>query len=153
MGGVGHRVAASGRQPDGPTPPPPPPPPVVWVGVVVEVGVVTVGVVVDVGVVEVVVVVVGVVEVVGVVVDVVEVAVVVGVVVDVVEVVEVVELVDVEPPLSEAMTASATPRPMTTATSSAIAAFIPVLMPPSPGGSSSGSLMTRVGSSCMGARY
>jgi hypothetical protein len=59
---------------------------------------------------------------------------------------------DGELPLSDAITASATPMPITTATSSTIAAFIPVLMPPPRGGSSPGSLMTRVGSSCMAAR-
>jgi hypothetical protein len=59
---------------------------------------------------------------------------------------------DEELPLSDAITASATPRPITTATSRTIAAFIPVLMPPPRGGSSPGSLITRVGSSCMAAR-
>jgi hypothetical protein len=84
------------------------------------------------------------------------VAVVVGVVVVALAVVVVVGVVAAvvadELPLSDAITASATPRPMTTATSSAIAAFIPVLMPPLLGGRSSGSGITRVGSSCIGPR-
>jgi hypothetical protein len=57
-----------------------------------------------------------------------------------------------ELPLSDAITARATPRPITTATRRAIAAFIAVLIPPPRGGSDSGSLMTWVGSSCMAAR-
>jgi hypothetical protein len=64
----------------------------------------------------------------------------------------VVELVLVPPPLSEAMTTSATISPITTATSSAIAHLTPRLMPPvggSPaGGGGSGWPIWRVGSSC-----
>ncbi len=127
----------------GPTPPLPPPCARVVVVVVV------VMVVEAVEVVGIVVVVVGVVVVGVVVVGVV----VVGVVVELVELVTVV----VEP-LSEAITASATPSPMTTATSKVIAAFIPVLIPPPFGGrpwpprpDSSGP-MWRVGSSCIAAR-
>ena len=132
----------------GPTPPLPPPPPLVEpvVGAVLVVVVVVVVEVVEV------------VEVVGVVEDAVDVvvAVVAGVVVAVVDVGVAVDagdavvVDDAELPLSEAITASATPSPITTATSRTIAAFIPVLMPPPGGGSSPGSLITRVGSSCIG---
>jgi hypothetical protein len=65
----------------------------------------------------------------------------------------VVEVVLVPPPLSEAMTTSATISPITTATSSAIAHLTPRLMPPvggwPGGGGGSGWPMWRVGSSCI----
>jgi hypothetical protein len=60
--------------------------------------------------------------------------------------------------VSEATTASATPRPITTATSAAIAHFVlrlmpPVADPPSGGGAGSGLWpMWRVGSSCISGR-
>ncbi len=92
--------------------------------------------------------------------------VVVGVLVVVVGVVVVVGMVElvavvvlVSPPLSEdATTASATPRPITTATSVAIAHLTPRLMPGGGGGSPgggpapSGWPIWRVGSSCISGR-
>jgi hypothetical protein len=60
------------------------------------------------------------------------------------------------PPLSEAITTTATTRPMTTATRTAMAHLAPRLMPPVGGGcepgGGSGWLIWRVGSSCIGGR-
>jgi hypothetical protein len=65
---------------------------------------------------------------------------------------ETVAVVGDELPLSEAITARAAPTPITTATRSAIVAFIAVLIPPPRGGCSSGSRMMRFGSSCIAGR-
>ena len=66
----------------------------------------------------------------------------------------VVTVVVSSPPLSAAITASATTKPSTAATSKAIAHLAPRLMPPGGGGPEDGSgwPMWRVGSSCTGGR-